>query len=109
MRLLLIFLTERQRRGIMIKSNKIYSPQRFLEAVTGKIYILNYNKPIVPQIEQVLINHKKPYSSYPLEDAQKALNKQGNIVLVSCTDMNEKLEFEEKYRWFKVSKDFRAA
>lgn len=93
----------------MIKSGKIYSPQRFLEAVTGKTYILNYDKPLVPQIERILIHHRKPYSSYPLEDAKKALKKQGNIVLVSCSDMNEKFEFVEKYRWFKVSKDFKAA
>ena len=93
----------------MIKSDKIYNPQRFLEVVTGKTYILNYDEPLVPQIERILIHHRKPYSSYPLEDAQKALNKQGNIVLVSCSNMNEKLEFVEKYRWFKVSKDFKAA
>lgn len=92
-----------------IKSSKIYSPQRFLKAVTGKAYTLTYDEPIVNQIERILIYHKKPYSSYPLEEAQKALNKQGNIVLVSCTDMNEKNEFEEKYRWFKVDKDFKAA
>ena len=93
----------------MIKSDKIYSPQRFLEAVTGKTYTLSYDKPLVPQIEEILIHHRKPYNSYPLEDAQKALNKQGNIVLVSCSDMNEKLEFEEKYRWFKVDEKFKVA
>ena len=93
----------------MIKSDKIYSPQRFLKAVTGKTYVLNYDKPIVTQIEEILIHHRKPHSSYPLEDAQKALNKQGNIVLVSCSDVNEKLEFVERYRWFKVPKDFKAA
>ena len=93
----------------MIKSDKIYSPQRFLEAVTGKTYILNYDKPLVPQIERILIHHRKPYSNYPLEDAQKALNKKGNIVLVSCSDISENCEFVEKYRWFKVTKDFKAA
>ena len=93
----------------MIKSSKIYSPQKFLEAATGKVYTITFDEPIVNQIERILIHHKKPYSSYPLEDAQKALKKQGNIVLVSCTDINEKREFEEKYRWFKVSKDFKAA
>ena len=93
----------------MIKSDKIYSPQRFLKAVTGKTYVLNYDKPIVTQIEEILIHHRKPYSSYPLEDAQKALNKQGNIVLVSCCDISENHEIIEKYRWFKVSKDFKAA
>lgn len=93
----------------MIKSSKIYSPQKFLEAATGKVYTITFDEPIVNQIERILIHHKKPYSSYPLEDAQKALKKQGNIVLVSCNDINEKREFEEKYRWFKVSKDFKAA
>ena len=80
-----------------------------MEAATGKVYTITFDEPIVNQIERILIHHKKPYSSYPLEEAQKALNKQGNIVLVSCTDINEKREFEEKYRWFKVSKDFKAA
>ena len=61
------------------------------------------------QIEEILIHHRKPYSSYPLEDAQKALNKQGNIVLVSCSDITDKNEFVERYRWFKVPKDFKAA
>lgn len=93
----------------MIKSDKIYSPQRFLKAVTGKTYILNYDKPIVTQIEEILIHHRKPYGNYPLEDAQKALNKKGNIVLVSCCDVTEKLEVVEQYRWFKVPKDFKAA
>lgn len=93
----------------MIKSDKIYSPQRFLKAVTGKTYVLNYDKPIVTQIEEILIHHRKPYSSYPLKDAQKALNKQGNIVLVSCSDITDKNEFVERYRWFKVPKDFKAA
>ena len=92
-----------------IKSSKIYSPQRFLEAATGKAYTLTFDEPIVNQIERILIYHKKPYGSYPLEDAQKALNKQGNILLVSCTGVNVRNEFVEKYRWFKVSKDFKAA
>lgn len=93
----------------MIKSDKIYSPQRFLEAVTGKTYILNYDKPIVPQIEGILIHHRKPYGNYSLDDAQKALNKKGNIVLVSCCDISKEGKVIEKYRWFKVSKDFKAA
>lgn len=93
----------------MIKSDKIYNPQRFLEAVTGKKYILNYDKPLVPQIEQILIHHRKPYGNYPFGDVQKALNKKGNIVLVSCSTVTDKLEVAEDYRWFKVSKDFKAA
>lgn len=93
----------------MIKSNKIYNPQRFLEAVTGKTYILSYEKPIQPQIERILIKHRKPYSSYPFEEVQKALNKKGNIVLVSCSDMSEDWQMVEKYRWFKVPKDFEVA
>lgn len=93
----------------MIKSDKIYSPQRFLEAVTGETYMLSFDEPVVTQIERILIHHKKPYSSYPLEDAKKALNKKGNIVLVSCCDISDKHEIIERYRWFKVPKDFKAA
>ena len=59
----------------MIKSSKIYSPQKFLEAATGKVYTITFDEPIVNQIERILIHHKKPYSSYPLEDAQKAFGK----------------------------------
>lgn len=93
----------------MIKSDKVYSPQKFLEAATGEVYVLSFDEPLVNQIERILIHHKKPYSNYPLEDAQKALNKKGNIVLVSCCDISENHEIIERYRWFKVSKDFKAA
>lgn len=92
-----------------IRSDKVYSPQRFLEAATGKTYTLSIDEPFVNQIKRILIHHRKPHSNYPLEDAQKALNKKGNIVLVSCCDISEKGEIIEKYRWFKVSKDFKAA
>ena len=97
-----------QSKGVIVNGS-VYSPQKFLEAVTGKTYFLSYDKPLLPQIENILIAHRKPHSSYPLVDAQKALNKKGNIVLVSCCDISENHQFQEDYRWFRVSRDFNAA
>jgi len=99
---------KKESKGVIV-DGCVYSPQRFLEAATGKTYLLSYDKPLLPQIESILIKHSKPYSSYPLVEAQKALNRKGNIVLVSCCDISEKHEIIEKYRWFKVSQDFNAA
>lgn len=90
----------------VLKSGKIYSAQAYLELVLGEAYILDHLKPVVPQIERLLIFNRKPYSSYKLEDTQKALNHKGNYVLVNCSDLTEDLEPYEEYRWFRVDECF---
>lgn len=92
-----------------IASGYIYSPQAFLDAVTGVCYCLSYNEPIVAQMERILIHHRKPYSSFSLKDTQKALNHKGNFILVDCCDLTEDLKPITDYRWFYVPKDFEEA
>lgn len=90
----------------VLKSGKIYSAQAYLELVLGEAYILDHQKPVLSQIERLLIFNRKPYGSFKLEDTQKALNHKGNYVLVNCCDLTEDLMPYEEYRWFRVPEDF---
>lgn len=85
-----------------ISSGKIYSAQAYLQLVLGECYLLNYQKPILEQIERHLYLNGKPYGSYKLEETEKALNHKGNYVLVSCCDISGDLVPYEEYRWFKI-------
>ena len=62
----------------VLKSGKIYSAQAYLELVLGEAYILDHQKPVLSQIECLLIFNRQPYGSFKLEDTQKALNHKGN-------------------------------
>lgn len=92
-----------------IASGYIYCPQEFLSVVTGKCYTFSCDAPILSQIEAILIQHRKPYSSFSLKDTQKALNHRGNFILVNCCDLTEDLKPITDYRWFYVAKDFEEA
>lgn len=90
----------------ILKSGKIYSAQAYLELVLGEAYIIDHQKPVLSQIERLLIFNRKPYGSFKLEDTQKALNHKGNYVLVNCCDLTEDLMPYEEYRWFRVPDNF---
>lgn len=91
----------------ILKSGKIYGAQSYLDIVLGKTYILDHQKPILSQIERILYMNRKPFSSFKLEETQKALNHKGNYVLVSCCDLSENMVPYEEYRWFRVPDSFR--
>lgn len=103
-----------QRRVINIMSNskfvkysKMYSPQNYVMAVTGKCYSFDSDDDCI-QIEQYLkANGYDDLWSYALEDIDEIIENEANVVLVELCyfDTNDKLQYE--YRWFEVPEDFK--
>lgn len=93
----------------MVKSEQIYSPQNYLEAVTGKCYIIR-GEDDVAFIEKVLAQNGYTYElwNFPLSEIDHIVENNLNVVLVDCMVVNpETDQFEHVYRWFEVPKDFK--
>jgi hypothetical protein len=93
----------------MVKSEKIYSPQNYLEAVTGKYYCISGENDI-EFIQKIL--ERNGYTDelwdYPLSEIDHIVKNGLNVVLVDCMVVNSETdEFEHVYRWFEVPEDFK--
>lgn len=92
----------------MVKSEKIYSPQNYLEAVTGKCYIIDgYDD--AELIQEILVEngYTDELWDYPLSEIDHIVENKLNVVLVDCMVVNSEDEFEHVYRWFEVPEDFK--
>ena len=92
----------------MVKSEKIYSPQNYLEAITGNCYIINGENDI-EFIQNILEEngYEDELWNYPLSEIDHIVENGLNVVLVDCMVVNSKTdEFEHVYRWFEVPEDF---
>lgn len=90
----------------MVKSEHMYTPQNYLEAVTGDCYIIRGDNDI-EEIELILDDYVPNLWNYPLSEIDHIVENEINVVLVDCMVYNEeKKEFEHVYRWFEVPDDF---
>ena len=91
----------------MVKSERVYSPQDYLEAVTGKCYIIN-GEDDVGSIGCILEENGIDYLwDYPLSEIEHIVENNLNVVLVDCMVFNDDIEnFMHEYRWFEVPEDF---
>ena len=91
----------------MVKSEKVYSPQEYLEAITGQYYTLIGDDDI--QIIQKILNYNGlELWDYPLNDIDHLVKNNINVVLVDCLVFNEcTKEFKHQHRWFEVPEDFK--
>lgn len=92
----------------MVKSEHIYSPQNYLEAVTGLCYVIRGENDI-EFIQNVLVanGYDNELWDYPLSEIGHIVENELNVVLVDCMVVNpETDEFEHVYRWFEVPEDF---
>lgn len=91
----------------MVKSEKIYSPQNYLEIVTGKCYIISGEND-VEFIEKILEKEYDSVWSYPLSEIDHIVENDLNVVLVDCMVVNSETDnFEHVYRWFEVPEAFK--
>ena len=63
----------------MVKSEKIYSPQNYLEAVTGNCYIISGDDD-VGLIERILYENNLELWSYPLSEIDHIVENELNVV-----------------------------
>lgn len=89
----------------MVKSEKLYSPQTYLELVTGKCYIVDSDDDI-EFIENIIKD--EDLWSYPLSEIEHIVEEEIDVVLVDCMVYNENShEYEHVLRWFEVPEDFK--
>jgi hypothetical protein len=93
----------------MVKSEKIYSPQNYLEAITGNCYIINGEDDIKLIRETLDENgYAGKLWDYPLSEIDHIVENKLNVVLVECMVVNSETdEFETVYRWFEVPENFK--
>lgn len=86
----------------MVKSEQLYSPQDYLELITGYCYIINGDND-VEAIGKILKRLGYDLWDYPLSEIGHIVENDINVVLVDCMVYNNKIkEFEHVYRWFEV-------
>jgi hypothetical protein len=91
----------------MVKSEKIYSPQQYLEAVTGLCYAIG-GEDDIGFIQRALYRQNLELWDYPLSEIGYIVENDLNVVLVDCMVVNEETDqFEHQYRWFEVPEDFK--
>lgn len=91
----------------MVKSEEIYSPQNYLEAVLGKCFIINGDDDIA-EIQAILDEYERPFWNYPLSEIDHIVENELNVVLVDCMVWDKKnQEYKREYRWFEVPEWFK--
>lgn len=92
----------------MVKSEQIYSPQAYLEIITGMCYFMRYNEYPVDFIQGVLVaeGHTDDLWDYPLTEIDHIVENNLNVVLVDCSHYEDDI-FIHEYRWFEVPEDFK--
>lgn len=104
----MIIFCLRKEYPMVVKSNNIYSPQSYLETVTGNCYFFNTSKPILEQITDILKEHNKPTENYLLSETEKVLTNNKPVVLVNCCDVDDSNTTPiAEYRWFRVPENFK--
>lgn len=89
----------------MVKSNVIYSPQTFIEALTDKCYFFN-GENITGEIRKILKKHNIKSRDYRFEKINKIVADNANVVLVDVSGFDESLSYHTEFRWFEVPKWF---
>ncbi len=93
----------------MVKSKAIYSPQNFVDALTGKCYIFNYGNTVKEIHDLLKLNKietkKKPLLDFQLDEIEYIVERGSNVVLVDVSGFKGD-EWVQEYRWFEVPEDF---
>lgn len=91
----------------MVKSEKLYTPQTYLELVTGEYFIVKGDNDI-DAIENILKDFKLDDNlwNYPLSEIDHIVENDLDVVLVECMVYNNNTkEYEHIYRWFEIPEE----
>lgn len=91
----------------MVKSEKLYTPQTYLELVTGEYFIINGDNDI-DTIENILKDFKLDDDlwNYSLSEIDHIVENDLDVVLVECMVYNNNTrEYEHVYRWFEIPEE----
>jgi hypothetical protein len=87
-----------------VLSNEIYSPQSYIEMLTGHYYIFNMTNSVYEEIKNLQYwNGFEDLWNYPLNEIEHIIENKINVVLVDVSDVdNESGDWVSEYRWFEV-------
>ena len=88
----------------MVKSEQIYSPQIYVEAITGLYYVFRGEDHITFIEDKLSLNGFELWN-YPLSEINHIVENNLDVVLVDCSYYKEDVYVNE-YRWFEVPEDF---
>lgn len=93
----------------MVVTNKLYSPQEFVEVLTGKYYTWTWDNDNDIEVIHDLLYHngiesdESPLWDYPLNEIAHIVENNINVVLVDVAVWNEETRhFEHEVRWFEI-------
>lgn len=87
----------------MVKSEKLFSPNSYVESLTGKYYIINGDNDIETIEDLLEQNNVRGLWNYPLSEIDHIVSNNLNVVLVDCMVYDEdEREFKHELRWFEV-------
>ena len=93
----------------MVVTNKLYSPQEFVEVLTGKYYTWTFDKDSDIEVIHDLLYHNgietEEYTlwDYPLKDIAHIVEGDIDVVLVDFAVWSEETRrFEHELRWFEI-------
>lgn len=92
-----------------VKSEKIYSPQNYLAAITGNCYILRSDtiSDMIEEISTILLkNGFENLWDYGLSEIEHLVENDLDVVLVELTGSDANDEWTTIYRWFEVPDKF---
>ena len=92
-----------------VLSKEIYSPQNFVETLTGKCYIFNIEKTVLEQVYHFLfVNGFINLEDYPLIEIDHIVEDNLDVVLVDVSDFDIKTNKRvQEYRWFEIPESCR--
>lgn len=93
----------------MVLSNKLFTPQTFLEIITDKCYM--YGDDDIRLIHKVLREEgfedddSCTLWDYPLDEIGEIVENEIDVVLVECCYFDDNDVLQKEYRWFEVPEE----
>lgn len=93
----------------MVLSNKLFTPQTFLEIITDKCYM--YDDDDIHFIHKILREEgfedddSCTLWDYPLDEIGEIVENEINVVLVECCYFDGNYVLQREYRWFEVPEE----
>lgn len=93
----------------MVKFDGVYSPQSYIEAVTGECYIIRASTiyGLLDEMQAILSDYGYGYLwDYPLTEIDEIVENKLDVVLVELTGDDDEGKWRTVYRWFEVPEQF---
>lgn len=90
----------------IVRYEGAYSPQNYVEMVTGQCYLFQTDKfsDVIAEIQHLLGINGYRFRDYPLSEIAGIIEKELDVVLVKLAGEDSSGEWRTVYHWFEVTK-----